>query len=218
MESASFNLFEQQTLVRKIVDDEANPSFFILNNADSHPNRGPGMVVFNVMENGQSRAIRVPISWVPIDAATQASKKAIVSSAEFQRALSAGAIMVFSHDEGRKIIGADEDSKAEYSRVMAIAQGVNGPAESDYSGINGESNAPEDPWINVSPMVKNAVDDVIHGNMTVAQFKSAMRRSARSVSALDRKYIDEKLPNHNNPLQQTAVPTMPVNGEVVTQS
>lgn len=221
MESRSFNLFEQQTLVRMIAEDDINSTFFILNNSerpdrDNRPTRDPGMVIFNVMEAGQSRAIRVPVSWVPIDAATQASKKAIVSSAEFQRALSAGAIMVFSHDDGRKIIQSDQDSKDEYARVMAIAQGVNGPVESGYGGINGgDRSQPADPWANVSQQVRLNVDDVLEGAMSLGQFKSFMRRAERSISALDRQYISEKLPALNNPVHGHE---MPLNGEPAIQS
>ncbi len=222
MESRSFNLFEQQDLVRKIAEDDNNPSFFILNNSErpdhsGKPTRDPGMVIFNVIENGQSRAIRIPVSWVPVDAATQATKKAIVGSAEFNRALSAGAIMILTQDEGKRIITADSESQDEYSRVMAIAQGVNGPTDSGFGGVNGSDRGPvEDPWANVSQEVRLNVEDVIEGVMTAAQFKSFMRRADRSISALDRSYIAEKIPTLNNPV--SAQPTTALGGDVSIQT
>lgn len=221
MESKSFNLYNQQELVRGIAANEDNPTFFILNNSErpdrnNKATREPGMVIFNVVgENRESRAIRIPVSWVPVDAATQASKAAITQSAEFQRALSSGAIMVLSHDDGRRIIQSDQESEDEYARVMAIAQGVNGPMDSGYGGVNGgDRQAPEDPWANVSQEVRLNVDDVREGAMSMPQFKSFMRRSERSISALDRKYISEMLPELNNPVANQQVP---LGGEVAIQ-
>jgi hypothetical protein len=201
MEAKSFSLFEQQELIRKMVDNDENPTFFILNNSDrpdrnGKPTKGQGMILFSVMTGGQSRVVRVPVSWVPIDATQQAPKKAIVESAEFQRALSSGAIIVMSHDQGRKVIVGDNDSKAEYERIMAIAQGVNGAG--DYQGVNGDQNEPaEDMWANVTPEVKLNVEEMQNGTMQETEFRSFLRRSARSISALDRKYISDKLPEFN---------------------
>lgn len=201
MESKSFNLLEQQELIRGLADDDKNPTFFILNNSDrpdrnGKPTRDQGMILFTVVSNGQSRVVRVPVSWVPVDASQQAPKKDIINSAEFQRALSSGAIIVMSHDQGRRLIVADTDSQQEYERVMAVAQGVNGAG--DYQGVNGEQAAPsEDVWANVSQEVKLHVEEFQTGAMGEAEFRSFMRRSARSISPLDRRYIAEKLPELN---------------------
>jgi hypothetical protein len=202
MESKSFNLYEQQTKVREILKDDSSDSFFILNVSD-RPDRNQkatrelAMVLFAVTVDGESRIIRVPPSWVPIDAGMQAPKKVIAASGEFQRALTAGAIVVLDDETGRRIISADTESRDEYAKVMAIAQNVNGSGQGYQSYNQSESEAADDPWANVSASVKVNVQEVEANNMSEVEFRSFLRREARSISALDKKYISDKLPTLN---------------------
>lgn len=202
MEAKSFNLLEQQDVVRKIADDPENRSFFILNTTDK-PNksgkatRDPGTLLFTVMAPGGAKVVRVPVSWVPVDASQQATKQQIVDSAEFQRALSSGSIMIMTDRQGRSIIEADAASGEEYSKVMAKALQVNGSEDSfGYTDNTDRTEDGElDPWANVSAEVKINVEEMQEGAMDEAQFASFLRRSARSISDLDHKYIAEKLPS-----------------------
>jgi hypothetical protein len=202
MESKSFNLFEQQSKLREILADTKTDTFYILNISD-RPDRNNKAtrelhpVHLTVSVDGESRIIRIPPSWVPIDAGMQAPKKVIAASGEFQRALTAGAILVLDDETGRKIISADQDSINEYSRIMAVAQNVNGAGAGWQSYNNSETEAAEDPWANVTPSVKVNVQEFEENNISESEFRSFMRREERSISALDRRYITEKLPNIN---------------------
>jgi hypothetical protein len=214
MEAKSFNLITQQDTIAAIVADEKSTSFFILNNSDkpdrnNQSTREQGPILLTVTHEGKSMLVRIPVSWVPVDVALQAPKKAIASSAEFQRALASGSIIVLSHDEGRNIINADQDSRDEYARVMAIAQGVNGAGEG-YQAASGQREEADDPWANVSPSVKVNVEEVTNSTMSMNEFRSFMRREARSISALDKKYIAEKLPDLNPDGAPTVGKAMPI--------
>lgn len=200
MEVRSFNLIEQQGLVRNILADETTESFFLLNNSD-RPDRNHkatrelGTVSFTIIKDGQSRIIRVPPSWVPIDASMQAPKKDIAASAEFQRAFTSGAVMVLDHDTGIRIIKADMDSQREYERVMSLAQNINGVGDGFQAYDANDKKDVDDPWANVNQNVKVNVSEVVANAMNESEFRSFMRREARSISTLDKKYISEHLPD-----------------------
>ena len=199
MEVKSFDLIQQQGVVQKIINDKENSSFFVLNNTD-RPTQGrstkqAGTLLISVKVEGDARIVRIPVSWVPIDVSAQAPKEYIGKSAEFLRALSLGTIMVLTHAEAHKIINADSDSKLEYARIMAIAQGVNGADEAAGSNNKDGAEAVFDPWANVSQEVRLNVEELNNETMSENEFRSFVRRSERSISPLDRKYIVAQAPD-----------------------
>lgn len=201
MESRSFNIIDQQKLLSDILSDDEDKSLFVLNNTDrpdrnGKPTRSAGVLLMSALVNGESRAIRIPVSWVPVDLSVQAPRKAITESAEFNRALASQAIMIMTREQALKLIRGDQASMEEYDRAMAISQGINGAADVAYHGVNGtDVNEEEDPWENVDVGLRALVEDLTAGgNTTKVDIMSYMRRNERSMSPLDRKYMEEKMP------------------------
>lgn len=201
MESRSFNIIDQQKLLSDILSDDEDKSLFVLNNTDrpdrnGKPTRSAGVLLMSALVNGESRAIRIPVSWVPVDLSVQAPRKAITESAEFNRALASQAIMIMTREQALKLIRGDQASMDEYDRAMAISQGINGAADVAYHGVNGtDVNEEEDPWENVDVGLRALVEDLTAGgNTTKVDIMSYMRRNERSMSPLDRKYMEEKMP------------------------
>lgn len=194
------NLIDQQRKVESILKDESS-SFFVLNYSDL-PNKSgvstqeAAPIVMTVMVDGQARLIRIPYSWVPVDLGLQAPKRAIRDSVEFQRCLTSRAIVVLTQEEAEKIITADEVNSQEYGRVMAVAQRVNGADQYNY-GSNSRMEEPEDPWKMVSNEAKLQVEQFEENIITESDFRNYLLRSKRSLSALDRQYIADKLPDFN---------------------
>jgi len=124
MESRSFNIIDQQKLLSDILSDDEDKSLFVLNNTDrpdrnGKPTRSAGVLLMSALVNGESRAIRIPVSWVPVDLSVQAPRKAITESAEFNRALASQAIMIMTREQALKLIRGDQASMDEYDRAMA---------------------------------------------------------------------------------------------------
>ena len=77
------------------------------------------------MNDGQGAQMvcSLPVTWIPVDLTTQATKSAILSSPNFRRMLQAGVIKLIS-DELAELTMRSPKAQAEATRVYSRVQGI----------------------------------------------------------------------------------------------
>lgn len=102
-----------------LADLEASKSssVWVLNN--SNPKGNVNMTMSDGM--GNNIVVTVPVTWIPLDLTTQASKTGIVSSPTFRRMLSMGLLTLISETSATEIM-ADPKAQKEAQRVYSHAR------------------------------------------------------------------------------------------------
>lgn len=95
------------------------------------------------MNDGQGSQIvvTVPVTWIPIDLTTQATKSAVLSSPTFRRMLASGYLRLMREEEAMEIM-ATTDAQKELMRIYNRAQdltvdSVNMPQEAKKAQVEG---------------------------------------------------------------------------------
>lgn len=77
---------------------------------------------------GQQLVVQVPVTWIPIDITTQATKSAILSSPAFRRMIGAGMLRLVSEDDAM-IVMEQADAQTEAQRLYNRASDLNVDAQ-----------------------------------------------------------------------------------------
>lgn len=82
-----------------------------------------GILNISVTEgNGRQTVIRVPVTDIPIDLTTQATKRALVESPDFRRLVSSGTYLKLIRDEDAASLLSTERAQEEYRRLLSLEQ------------------------------------------------------------------------------------------------
>lgn len=99
---------------QELIDQEKG-AIWVINTCDQVV-EGGGDVQITVVVHGQPRILRVPRTWLPIEATKAIPRKQILESAFFLEALSKGLITAISAEDAQDLLG-QEGSEAELDRL-----------------------------------------------------------------------------------------------------
>lgn len=100
------------------VESSKTGSIFVLNKAN--PRGALNLTVADGM-GGQS-SVRVPIAKIPVDLATQATKRNIVSSPQVRTLHAKNVIEFIDEEAARALLATHPDAKAEHARLYSVGE------------------------------------------------------------------------------------------------
>jgi len=96
-------------------------SVFVLNTSGAK-GTSKGIINLTIVEgNGRSTVVRIPVTFIPMDLTTQATKSAILMSPDFRRMVAQGIITVIEEADAVKMLSSD-GAQEEQRRIMNIDQ------------------------------------------------------------------------------------------------
>ncbi len=72
---------------------------------------------------GNTIPVQIPLTWIPVDLTTQATKASLVANPQFRRLSSSGAIKLLAEDDAVKIL-ADPDAQREAKRIYSLDSNI----------------------------------------------------------------------------------------------
>lgn len=116
-----------------------NSAVWVFNMSGSSTTSSTGRGVINVSVNdgvGNKIPIRIPITWVPIDLTTQATKSALLTSPDFRKLASKGVLKLISDEEAIKIVSTPEGAKE--TMVVHTVEKYQGDLDNISADVSGE--------------------------------------------------------------------------------
>jgi hypothetical protein len=159
---------------------------YVLNNSANARHKSPGVVIVNVPLSGNdTRIIRVPNTWVPVNIGLQLPKNKILESADFLQALNDRTLLGVLVKDAEAIFDEDPEAKEEWHRVAQNLMG-GGSIEEQMGMVSGESEDAIDPDLNSAMVEAVNRDDIDEGELY-----SIIRNQAESglLKTKDFKYI-----------------------------
>lgn len=102
------------------VEQSRSSSVWVLNVSGGRGS-SKGIINISVTEgNGRQTIVRVPVTDIPIDLTTQATKRALVESPDFRRLAAAGAYVKLIREEDAATLLSTERAKEEYRRLLSL--------------------------------------------------------------------------------------------------
>lgn len=92
-----------------------NSQVWVLNN--SNPKGIVNMVLPDGM--GANMVVSIPVTWIPIDLTTQATKKSITVSPTFRRLVTMGIIKIINETQAQEMLG-DPSARQEAERIFSM--------------------------------------------------------------------------------------------------
>lgn len=163
-----------------IADLEASKSSSVWVKNNSNPKGNINMTMSDGM--GNNIVVTVPVTWIPLDLTTQASKTGIVSSPTFRRMLSMGLLTLVSEAEALAIM-SDAKAQKEAQRVYSHAKEVG----LDYAPVEAKIAASESDG-SVSGF---AMQLSIATDLDEDQVMTMLRGNESTLTKADFKYIAE---------------------------
>ena len=111
--------------------DKESTSVWVVNTSGSKET-GKGIINITIVEgNGRAAVVRIPVTNIPIDLTTQATKSALLMSPDFRRLVAAHIFILISEEEAMAALDNDQ-ARAEQRRLMNIDQ-VHEVQEASYT-------------------------------------------------------------------------------------
>ena len=100
--------------------EQSNESNVWVLNTSGGGGAAKGIVNLTIVEgNGRASVLRVPVTFIPIDLTTQATKNAVLSNPDFRRLIAAKVISIISDEEAQAMLSSDK-AKEENRRLLNI--------------------------------------------------------------------------------------------------
>lgn len=169
----------------KDIEKSPDSSVWVYNTTDKNGQRMKGVLNLSVPDGmGNSVAINIPVTWIPIDLTAQATKAAILSAPAFRRLVQMGAVTLTTSELAEKIFES-ADAQMEAGRIYNIISSV----EMDKAT----------PPVEVKNMISEAAGNVsgvalnIAHNTTISEedILSMLRSNLSSLTQDDLRYIVE---------------------------
>jgi hypothetical protein len=110
--------FAYQTIAQA-EKDKASSSLWVLNNSGGS-GKQKGVINITIPEgNGQVHTIRVPVTSIPIDLTTQATKNAILTNPQFRRLVQGRMVAIVSEDHATDLLSTPE-AQEEQKRLFSL--------------------------------------------------------------------------------------------------
>ena len=133
---------------------------------------------------GQQIVVAVPVTWIPIDLTTQATKNAVLTSPVFRRMVATGMLKLVPDDQAMMTMdGADAQKEAAriYSRAQEIlVDEVSMPQEAKLAVVEGDGS--------ISGFAMNLANT---RDLEEDQVLTTLRNNESSLSQADLRYIAE---------------------------
>jgi len=105
--------------LRTIENDNKVTSIWAINNTNPR-----GVINISMPDGlGGTTIMTIPITWIPVDLTTQATKESLLKSPSFRRLVTAGNIGLIDEEQADEIMSSD-GAKEEATRVYSIVQQV----------------------------------------------------------------------------------------------
>ena len=111
--------FKPQILtISQAEHDTKSSSVWALNSSGS--GRPKGIVNITITEgNGRAQIVKVPVTIIPVDLTTQATKSALLMSPDFRRLVAGRVLSLISEEDAMKLLDSDQ-ARAEQRRLLDI--------------------------------------------------------------------------------------------------
>lgn len=152
-------------------------------NASARPGVQPGIISITVREgNGSSASVNIPVTKVPVDLSTMATKQALVQNPNFRKAVASKLITIISDEDAQVRIKNNPDYEREYARIYQLNDEVINVYESASSDVKAMLEADSG---NVTPFALNIA--MVTENEEEVLLN--IRNNSESLTVHDLKYI-----------------------------
>lgn len=164
------------------VEQAQSSSVWALNSSGSR-GESKGIINIGITEgNGRSAVVRIPVTFIPVDLTTQATKNALTMSPDFRRIVASGLVKLISEEDAMALLD-NEESRREQRRLLNIDSQHEVQAE-QYSPAVKAILAQKDG--NISGLAMNIAHTTEGDEDTVV---SNLRNNMESLNEGDLKYI-----------------------------
>lgn len=122
--------------------ERADTSSVWVLNTSGRAGASKGIINVTITEgNGRASVVRIPVTKIPVDLTTQATKTALMMSPDFRRIVAAGIVMVITEESALKLLDNDE-AREEQRRLLNVEQQheiQNSDLPSEVQSMNAES-------------------------------------------------------------------------------
>ena len=169
---------KQKTLSIGEMEATKSSSIWVLNS--SNPKGNITITVPNGM--GNQVTVIVPVTWIPVDMTTQATKQSLLASPVFRRMLALGMIAVISEDDAQKLL-QDDAAQTEMQRIYAMPREMSGAPDMQPAAV---ATLKSEESGDVSGFALN----ICHtDSLDEAQAMNAVKGNEGTLSETDMKYI-----------------------------
>ena len=180
MQAQAQAVARQKPLTVADLEASRSSSVWVLNN--SNPKGNINMTMSD--GQGQQIVVAVPVTWIPIDLTTQATKNAVLTSPVFRRMVATGMLKLVPDDQAMMTMdGADAQKEAAriYSRAQEIlVDEVSMPQEAKLAVVEGDGS--------ISGFAMNLANT---RDLEEDQVLTTLRNNESSLSQADLRYIAE---------------------------
>jgi hypothetical protein len=160
------------------IEASKSSSIWVLNK--SNPKGNITITVPNGM--GNVVTVMVPVTWIPVDMTTQATKQSLLASPVFRRMMTLGMIAIISEEDAQKLLSED-DARVEMQRIYAMPQELSGNPETIPAAVTSIKSE-------VAGEVSGFALNISHtDSLDEAQVMNAIKGNDGTMTETDMKYI-----------------------------
>lgn len=160
------------------IEASKSSSIWVLNK--SNPKGNITITVPNGM--GNVVTVMVPVTWIPVDMTTQATKQSLLASPVFRRMMTLGMIAIISEEDAQKLLSED-DARVEMQRIYAMPQELSGNPETIPAAVTSIKSE-------VAGEVSGFALNISHtDSLDEAQVMNAIKGNDGTMTEADMKYI-----------------------------
>lgn len=171
---------ELEFITLGVAESSKEHSLWVLNNSSPK-----GNINMTMNDSGGKMVLSVPVTWIPIDLTTQASRTGVLASPMFRRMVSMGMLKIVSDKSANAFMSSDTARK-EAARVYGLARELttadfNVPTEAKIAATEGASG--------ISGF---AMQLAVSAGMDEEQVLNTLRGNESTMTLADFKYLAER--------------------------
>lgn len=152
-------------------------------NASARPGVQAGIISIAVREgNGGTVSVNIPVTKIPVDLSTFATKQALIQSPNFRKAVASKLITIISEEDAQQRIKGNPDYDKEYARIHHLnddAMNIYESAPAEVQSLIEASAGDVTPFaLNIASLTDNEEEVMLN-----------MRNNSESLTSQDLKYI-----------------------------
>lgn len=168
----------QQTITISDLERDKNLSVWVINNANP-----PGAINISINDGtGQLIPLLIPMTWIPVDLTTQATKSSIITNPQFRRLVASNMLLLLSEEVAQSKLKTKE-AQDENARIYKTSVGQNIESVNIPDSVKDQMNAEK---AKVSGFVMNIVE---RKDIDESACLSALKSQAHTLSKDDLEYL-----------------------------